>query len=144
MRSAAPKPVSVPARRPVPEALRSVAFTVADASRLGVTPRQLEGPSYRRMGAGLYRWVGLRESPQLMLSAVAQRLPVGSAFSGPTAAWLHGLDVEPCNPIEVTEPSGNGRRAGTYHRRAALSANEIVLDRECRQLRHLEPWSTWQ
>ncbi len=44
---------------------------------------------------------------------------------------LHGLDVAPCDPIEVTipEPSGGGRRAGASVRRAALAAEEIVLRR---------------
>ncbi len=66
-----------------------------------------------------------------MLSAVARRLPPGAAFSGITAAWLHGLDVEPCNPIEVTIPKQirSGHRAGTSVCRAALAGNEIVLRR---------------
>jgi len=83
------------------------------------------------LGSGLYRWVGLKESPQVMLTAVARRLPTGAAFSGPTAAWLHGLDVAPCDPIEVTipEPMGSGRRAGACVRRAALGSGEIVLRR---------------
>jgi hypothetical protein len=25
-------------------------------------------------------------------------------FSGKTAAWLHGLEIEPCDPIEMTVP----------------------------------------
>jgi len=83
------------------------------------------------LGSGLYRWVGLKESPQLVLTAVARRLPTGAAFSGCTAAWLHGLDVAPCDPIEVTipEPIGSGRRAGASVRRAALAGDEIVLRR---------------
>ncbi len=59
------------------------------------------------------------------------RLPAGAAFSGPTAAWLHGLDVAPCDPVEVTipEPFGSGRRAGASVRRAVLAREEIVLRR---------------
>jgi hypothetical protein len=79
----------------------------------------------------MYRWVGLQASPQVMLTAVAQRLPASAAFSGRTAAWLHGLDVAPCDPIEVTipEPVGSGRRAGVCVRRAALASGEIVRRR---------------
>jgi very-short-patch-repair endonuclease len=75
--------------------------------------------------------VGLKESPQLRLTAVAKRLPGGAAFSGNTAAWLHGLDVEPCEPIEATipEPTGSSRRAGASVRRAHLSRQEIVRRR---------------
>jgi very-short-patch-repair endonuclease len=66
-----------------------------------------------------------------MLGAVARRLPEGAAFSGHTAAWLHGLDVAPCDPIEVTIPEriGSGRRAGASVRRADLAADEVVLRR---------------
>jgi very-short-patch-repair endonuclease len=62
------------------------------------------------------------------LAAVARRLPPGAAFSGWSAAWLHGLDAAPCDPIEVTipDPSGGGRRAGVFVHRAALAAEEIV------------------
>jgi hypothetical protein len=30
--------------------------------------------------------------------------PTGAVFSGKTAAWLHGLEIEPCDPIEMTVP----------------------------------------
>lgn len=96
---------------------------------MGVSRRQLQGSSYRRLGPGLYRWVGLQESPQLLLATVARRLPLGAAFCGRTAAWLHGLDVEPCKPIEVTIPQTfrSSRRKGASVRRAALAADEVVL-----------------
>jgi uncharacterized protein DUF559 len=83
------------------------------------------------MGSGIYRWAGLTESSQLTLAAVARRLPAGAAFSGPTAAWLHGLDLAPCDPIEVTipEPFGSGRRAGARVSRNALANDEIVQRR---------------
>ena len=56
------------------------------------------------------------------------RLPRGAVFSGLTAAWLHGLDVEPCDPIEVTAPLAVGisSRTGMVIRRSALDAKEIV------------------
>jgi len=67
----------------------------------------------------------------VILSAVARRLPTGAAFSGRTAAWLHGLDVTPCDPIEITIPerTGTRRRAGASVCRTALSAKEIVRRR---------------
>ena len=106
-------------------------FTSADARNVGVTRGQLRGAGYRRLGSGIYHWAGLKESPQLMLTGVARRLPPGAAFSGRTAAWLHGLDVPPCDPIEITipEPCGSSRRAGASVRRAALAGGEIVLRR---------------
>ena len=124
-------PNGIPINQRVPAALRTKPFNTADAQSVGVTRAQLRAGAYRRLGSGIYRWAGLKESPQLMLAAVARRLPGGAAFSGRTAAWLHGLDVEPCDPVEVTipDPSGGGRRAGASVCRAALAAGEIVLRR---------------
>ena len=115
----------------VPAALRTGPFKSADAHHFGVARGQLRGASFRRLGAGVYHWAGLKESPQLMLTGVARRLPPVAAFSGLTAAWLHGLDVAPCDPIEVTipEPAGSGRCAGTAVSRSALCSDEIVLRR---------------
>jgi very-short-patch-repair endonuclease len=111
----------------VPSALRVAPFTIAEARSMGVTRRQLRGRRYRPLGSGIYGWAGLEESQELSLRAVARRLPRGAAFSGRTAAWLHGLDLPPCDPIEVTipDPTGAGRRAGTRVCRAALSKDEI-------------------
>jgi len=38
------------------------------------------------------------------LRAAMELAPPGAVFSGKTAAWLHGLEIEPCNPIEMTVP----------------------------------------
>jgi hypothetical protein len=119
----------MPVKPSVPAALRTAPFTAAEAIAVGVTRAQLRGAGYCRLGSGLYRWVGLKESPQLLLNAVTRRLPAGAAFSGRTAAWLHGLDLAPCDPIEVAipDPSGTRRRAGASVSRAAICTDEIVL-----------------
>lgn len=61
-------------------------------------------------------WAGLPDGPLLTLRALHQLLPAGSAFSGLTAWWLHGLDVKLPTPVEATAPYGTGVSA-----RAALS-----------------------
>ena len=115
----------------MPAELRAGPFMLPAASRVGITRGKLRGPNYRRLGSGVYRWVGLKESPHLVLTAIAVALPPGAAFSGLTAAWLHGLDFEPCDPVEVTipEPTGSGRRSGALVRRARLDPGEIVVRR---------------
>jgi very-short-patch-repair endonuclease len=115
----------------VPTALKAGPFTRAEARGLGVSRGQLRGARYRRLGSGVYRWVGLKENPQLILAALAKRLPPGAAFSGRTAVWLHGLDMELCNPIEVTmpEPTGSSRLAGAAVSRTRIARNEIVRRR---------------
>jgi len=57
-----------------------------------------------------------------------RRLPAGAAFSGLTAAWLHGLDVEPCDPIEATvaADAGVSSRSGMALRRAILRKEDVV------------------
>ena len=56
------------------------------------------------------------------------RLPRAAVFSGRTAAWLHGLDVEPCAPVEVTLPLNVGvsGRAGLRVRRTVLSTGDVT------------------
>src|SRR5438105_13811355 len=44
------------------------------------------------------------ESIPASLAKVNRRLPRLAVFSGRTAAWIHGLDLPPCDPIEVTLP----------------------------------------
>jgi hypothetical protein len=60
------------------------------------------------------------------LIAVSRRLP-DAVFSGSTAGWLHGLDLPPVEPVQVTVPNAHiSNRAGVYLRRARLAPNEIV------------------
>lgn len=62
------------------------------------------------------------------LAAAELRLPAQAAFSGLTAAWLHGLDVEPCDPIEITIPkeAGVSGRAGLAVRQSPLKEVTVV------------------
>jgi hypothetical protein len=48
-----------------------------------------------------------------------------------TAAWLHGLDVDPCGPIDVTLPrtAGISARAGPALRRSTLSPADVTTRR---------------
>jgi hypothetical protein len=115
----------------VPAAIKVGPFTTAEANCVGITRGQLRGSSYRRLGLDVYCWVGLKQSPLLVLTAVARRLPPGAAFSGRTAVWLHGLDPVLSNPIEITIPDlvGSHRRAGASVSRASLGSDDIVLRR---------------
>jgi very-short-patch-repair endonuclease len=114
---------------PLPTVLAEGPFTLDEARRAGITRRQLQASGFRRLGPRTYALAGLAETPALLLAAVLPRLPPGAAFSGRTAAWLHGLDLPPCDPIEVTVPDGSGvsARAGILVRRAALEACEVVV-----------------
>lgn len=112
----------------MPAELMTGPFTLNDAHRAGLGRSHLKGASWRRMGPNVYAWVGLPDTSELRIEAASRRIPPAAAFSGLTAAWLHGLDVAGCDPIEVTIPKGIGvsARTGMAVRRAGLAAREVI------------------
>ena len=115
----------------VPKELKAGSFTRAGAARAGLSRSHLEGANWRRMGRTVFVWAGLPDTPELRIEAARQRLPASAVFSGLTAAWLHGLDVEGCKPIEVTIPKYVcvWKRTGIAVRRAALTPGDTVKRR---------------
>jgi hypothetical protein len=110
--------------------LRSVTiWTVAEARAAGLDWEQLQSSQWRRIGPATYAASALGVNPVVSLEGALKRLPHGTAFSGLTAAWLHGLDVEPCKPIEATVPalSTVATRAAIKIRRTVLEAADIVI-----------------
>ncbi len=112
----------------LPAELKTGPFTLQDARQAGLERWHLDSSEWRRLGPSVYAWAGLPESPELRLQAACLRLPQSAVFSGLTSAWLHGLDVGHCEPIEVTIPKGGrvSARSGFVVRRAAVAASEIV------------------
>lgn len=104
-------------------------FFVADARREGMRWHDLQAKRWRRLSYGQYASTALRHDARLTLEAVARRLPDEYAFSGRTAAWIHGLDMPPCEPIEVTVDRNVPvrARAGVRLRRAALPKSDVTL-----------------
>lgn len=111
-----------------PRALLRGVFTVDDARRAGLERWHLEGAGWTRLGPSLYVSKSLTANPIHHLEAAQRRLPPTAAFSGLTAAWLHGLDVQPCDPVEVTVPedAGVSSRSGISLRRSALVKGDVV------------------
>ncbi len=112
----------------IPPELTKGPFTVEEARRHGVSRAQLLGASWRRLGGGFYALRAIADDPSVVLTATSRRLPATAVFSGRTAAWLHGLDLRPCDPVEVTLPLGShiSRLAGIAVRRSDVSASETV------------------
>ena len=93
-----------------------------------VSNEERTGPRHHGVVVPVRRWddyltLGVTEireyggnSVQVMrrLRAMLEHLPPGSAFSGLTAAWLHGIDVGPGDPIEAIaqQDSGVSARSG--------------------------------
>jgi very-short-patch-repair endonuclease len=71
------------------------------------------------------------ETYSARLEKAWSRLPSDAVFSGRTAAWLHGLDVDLGERIEVTVPKALGitTRSGMIVRRCALDRREVVKRR---------------
>jgi very-short-patch-repair endonuclease len=109
-------------------------FTVAEARSVGLTWEGLQTSRWRRMARGQYAWMALRHDVELRLQAVQRRLPPEAVFSGQTAAWIHGLDFVPCEPIEVTVARDVPIRArvGAKVRRASLPSCDVATHREFR------------
>ena len=117
------------ARHPrIPARLQRGPFTVVEAKRAGLQRWHLEGAGWNRIAPRTYVAASIEPTPMLQLQAASRRLPSGAAFSGYTAAWLHGLDFDPCSPIEVTVPKSAGisARSGMALRRAGLPKNDLV------------------
>ena len=121
----------MPRRPVVPIELTRGPFTVAQARRVGLARWHLEGASWRRIGPRVYVWARLPETPALRLEAARLWMPEAAVFSGRTAAWLHGMDVTPCEPIEMILPSGADGlgREGVIVYRVALDGSEVVIKR---------------
>ena len=68
------------------------------------------------------------------LIAAKLRLPDAAVFTGPTAAWLYGLQIAPCSPIEATVPStsSTSRLVGVAVRRCTIPASEVSTRRGLR------------
>ncbi|HEX6489192.1 MAG TPA: DUF559 domain-containing protein [Candidatus Dormibacteraeota bacterium] len=115
------------ARIVVSDHLKAGPFTLEEARAAGLTKWHLEFGPWRRIAPRTYVWSKLRLDPTVLLSAAVLRLPESAVFSGLTAAWLHGLDVEPCRPIEVTVPEGHGVSGKVSMRvsRALLSVGDV-------------------
>jgi len=101
----------------VPVELTNRPFDLEDARRHGLTKHHLAGATWRRIGPGFYAWRDIADSPMVVLLAAQRRLVDSAVFSGRTAAWLHGLDMAPCDPVEVTlrPDSPNRSRCRNFH-----------------------------
>jgi len=115
----------------IPPELTKGPFTLEEARSHGLSREQLLGASWRRLGRGVYVWRDIAEAPMTRLIAAKLRLPDAAVFTGRTAAWLHGLDIPPCKPIEAAVPStySTSRLVGVVVRRRSISATETSIRR---------------
>jgi hypothetical protein len=123
------------ARTPfIPHELTQRPFTLEEARAAGLTRSALKGKAWRRIDSELYCSRELGESPLSLLSAWQRLLPAEAVFTGATAAWLFGLDVEPTDPVDIVVPADSGirSRVGLSVRRCELPPTEVVSVRGLR------------
>ncbi len=103
-------------------------FSLDEARGAGITLSALRGRAWRRLGSQLYCWKGTSGDAWKLLDGCHRMLPHEAVFVGRTAAWMHRLDFEPANPIEVAVPveSDLRSRAGLHVRHSAVAPSEIV------------------
>jgi hypothetical protein len=118
----------------IPTEFKLRPFSLEEARAAGLTLRALSGKSWQRIGAELYRWIEMPEDHWLTLSAWRRVLPPETVFTGATAAWLFGLDLEPTDPVEIVVPPSSGirTRAGLSVRRSEIPQSEVVSIRGLR------------
>jgi very-short-patch-repair endonuclease len=119
-------------RRPhIPQELTRRPFSLAEARDAGLSSSALKGKTWKRLGSELYCWSELRLDPWHVLSTWHRSLSSRAVFSGPTAAWMLGLDFEPTDPVNVVVPldSGIRSRPGLISRRCELGTTESVVIR---------------
>lgn len=112
----------------VPPQLTQGPFLLNYARSLGLTRQHLRSAAWRSLGASVYAWSGIPDTPMLRLRGIQLRLTFDSVFSGPTAGWIHGLDTAPMSPVEVTvsQNCGVSTRVGVLVRRGLLRPGERV------------------
>jgi very-short-patch-repair endonuclease len=116
-------------RAEIPPDLVNRPFSLRQARDAGLNSRRLRGKTWRRLGGSIYSSSTLLLTPFMLLDSTRWRLPPEAAFSGRTAAWLHGLDLVPDDPFEATvSPAARvSARAGVDLRRAELAEIETVV-----------------
>src|SRR4051812_40309681 len=116
----------------VPPLLATGAFTLDEARTAGLTSSALRSAIWRRLGKGMYARSNTQIDPWQLLRAWLRMLGNEVTFSGRTAAWIHGLDFDPANPVQIIAPLASHSRSfdGVEVRHCDLAAGEITLRRD--------------
>ena len=110
------------------DVLQQRPFSTREGRAKGIERWHLRSPRWQRVGPAIYAPASRIDHTMVRLEAAASRVPAAAAFAGLSAAWLHGLDVDGCSPIEMIVPKGNkvSGRAGMRVYRSALPEAEAT------------------
>jgi very-short-patch-repair endonuclease len=118
----------------VPEELRNVPFTRAQATATGISDSALRSSPWRQVLRGVWAHVDVRDDRDLRLAAARLVLPSRAVVCGLSAAWIWGADVRRADELDVhvSFPRG-GRvrpRPGLRVCQETLAPNDIWRLRE--------------
>lgn len=113
----------------VPSQLTLGPFTLDEARAAGLSKRQLQGRSWSRISPRTYLYRRLQGDPLMLIRGALLRLPPDAVLSCATALWAHGVDLDPCNPIDAAVVNDNGIsvRVGIRISRAEIAPAEVVI-----------------
>ena len=112
----------------IPLALRGRPFTTADAARVGVSRRQLQGPRFVLLHSGRGVWAVAHESRDLRFWLAADRLvlPSDAAVSYQTGLRLYGAPLDDnVRHWTTLAPVRRTARGVVLHRRADLPVRDV-------------------
>lgn len=115
--------------RPVPSELHGRVFTRAEAERLGVSRRMLQGARFVPIHRGVYRTAETPTDLRLLIDAARLILPGDAAVSHVTNLRLRGLEIGPMLPLHFSTNTRHEveRRNLVIHRRQG-TLNTSLLD----------------
>lgn len=119
-------------RRPlVPDQLRSVPFTTAQAAALGVSRSALRSSPWRNTFRDAWVHEDVPDSRALRFAAVRLILPTGAFVCGLTAAWLYGIEVQDRRQDQIWMGCRTGRhlraRPGCLFREITVDDSDLQL-----------------
>lgn len=120
-----------------PDALRGRVFRTRDVIARGLlTPAELRSSAWRQLFRGVYADARLDDCVDLRISAARLLIPPEAAFSGRTAAFLHGATelAGVGDLVEVSVPTGVrfGPVQGLRVRQVALATSDVTALEEWR------------
>src|SRR6059058_3477909 len=91
--------------------------------------RPARGSSWQRIGSRLYQASGAPKDHWALIRTHQRMLPASAVFAGLTAAWMHGLDVEPASPVEIALPGGDHlrSRAGLHVSHCSVTGEVVTI-----------------
>jgi very-short-patch-repair endonuclease len=115
----------------VPDQLRHAPFTAEQAAGAGVSRSALRSAPWRKLLRNVWVHADLTDDRDLRLAAVRLVLAPHAFICGPTAAWIHGVDVQGPKSdliwIGYREGSRPRPRSGCWVQMVSVADDELAL-----------------